>query len=162
LAIHHRAMSGIALNAIGILIGGILGLAKKNPLSSASDEATLRKLMGALTVFIGLRLVWLNLSGSFVVIMKHLGIVLLSMTLGKLVGKLLHLQKLSNRIGHRASEKLSTPAPSRNDGFLVAASLFCVAPLSILASVDEALSRFSFAFVIKALTDVRVCDQGIN
>ncbi len=144
-------MFGIALNAVGILVGGIFGLAKKNPLSP-KDEATLRKLMGLLTVFIGLRLVWNNLNGSFGTIMKHLAIVLISMSLGKLLGKVLHLQKLSNAVGKWASEKLSGNV-STNDGFLVAASLFCVAPLSILASADEALNRFSFAFVIKALTD---------
>jgi uncharacterized membrane protein YqgA involved in biofilm formation len=145
-------MFGIALNAIGIIAGGIFGLAKKNPLSP-TDEATLRKLMGALTVFIGLRLVWNNLNGTFGAIIRQLAIVLISMSLGKLIGKLLHLQKLSNSIGRRASEKLSSGKVSPNDGFLIAASLFCVAPLSVLASADEALNRFSFAFVIKALTD---------
>ena len=145
-------MFGLALNAVGIIVGGILGLAKKNPLSP-TDEATLRKLMGALTVFIGLRLVWNNLNGSFGMVMKQLAIVLISMSLGKLAGKALHLQKLSNAIGKRAAKKLSANTVSRNDGFLMAASLFCVAPLSVLASADEALNRFSFAFVIKALTD---------
>jgi uncharacterized membrane protein YqgA involved in biofilm formation len=145
-------MYGIALNAFGIIVGCVLALAKKNPLSP-SDEVTLRKLMGAFTVFIGLRLVWQNLNGTFGMFAKRLAIVLIAMSLGKLVGKLLRLQKFSNRIGKRASEKLTTSTVSPNDGFLVAASLFCVAPLSVLASADEAVSLFSFAFVIKALTD---------
>ena len=146
-------MYGIALNAIGIIAGAILGLAKKHPFSTA-DEVTLRKLMGAFTVFVGLRLVWLNLSGSFGTIFKRLAIVLIAMMVGRILGKILHLQKLSNKLGRRASEKLtSSGTPRASDGFMIAASLFCVAPLSILASADEALNRFSFAFVIKALTD---------
>jgi len=56
-------MIGTILNVAGILIGGLLGLARRKPLSAAS-EAYFKVILGAFTVFYGLRLSWISISGS--------------------------------------------------------------------------------------------------
>lgn len=145
-------MIGIAVNVLGILAGGVAGLTKKKPLSQAEEEA-LRKFMGLATVIVGLRFLWLNLSGGFGTVLKHLGIVLLSMTLGRIVGKIFRLQKISNSIGRNAAAKLSETDHKPGTGFVMATMLLCAGPLSVLASVDEAINGFSLLFIIKALTD---------
>src|SRR5688500_7387442 len=99
-------MIGVAINAGGILIGGMFGLAKKQPLSAA-NESLLKVALAVATITVGLQLTWKNINGSFGGVMKQLFIVLLSMSLGKLIGRLLHLQKLSNSIGKFATNKLS-------------------------------------------------------
>ncbi len=151
------AMIGVALNAVGIVVGGIAGLTKNKSLTPA-NESFFKVAMGAAAVFIGLQLVWQNLNGSFGTVLKQLFIVLLALGLGRFVGHLLHLQKFSNSIGRYATSKMAAAkmrGQNFNDGFLVCASLSCANPLAIYAALQEGLSPNGFApaFVIKAVMD---------
>lgn len=150
-------MIGVAINAIGIVAGGIAGRSRKKPITPA-NESFFKVAMGAATVFLGLQLAWQNLNGSLGIFMKQLGIVLLSMTLGKLTGRLLHLQKISNAVGKYATSRMALAEPSQkrwSDGLVVCALLACANPLAILAATQEGLSGISFApiFVVKAVMD---------
>jgi uncharacterized membrane protein YqgA involved in biofilm formation len=80
------------------------------------------------------------------------------MSLGKLIGKLLHLQKFSNSIGKYATAKMSAANPAQKnagEGFVVCALLSCANPLAFFASIQEGLSPSGFApvFVVKAVMD---------
>src|SRR5688572_15564970 len=147
---------GIALNAAGVLIGGVIGLRKKKTPMTPADEQFFKLVLGAATIFIGLQLAWKNISGSFGSVMKQIFIVLLAMILGKLIGRLLRLQKLSNSIGKYASERFRGGKPGQkqfNDAFLVGSLLSCANPLAVLASVHEGLAGFSWAFAVKSAMD---------
>jgi uncharacterized membrane protein YqgA involved in biofilm formation len=153
-SLHHARVSGALINSAGIVLGGVLALVLKKPVSDAAQNR-LKILLGAATVYLGLRLTLLSLNGSVRQVFKQLGLMLLAMTLGKLAGKLLRLQALSNRVGQFATRKMAAAgsAPQFNEGFQVATMLFCAAPLSILASVHEGLSGFSAVFLVKAVMD---------
>jgi uncharacterized membrane protein YqgA involved in biofilm formation len=115
--------------------------------------------LGAFTVFYGLRLSWISISGSFFEILKQLAIVLLALILGKLTGHGLHLQKISNRVGQNAREQLSTARHGDpalfSKGFRTCAALFCAAPLGILGATQEglSLSEYFYPLTIKAVMD---------
>jgi uncharacterized membrane protein YqgA involved in biofilm formation len=148
---------GTWINVAGIIIGGILGLTRKTPLS-LTNQFFFKAILGAFTVFVGLRLTWISLNGSFAQIAKQLAIVLVALTLGRLTGKLLHLQKASNRVGHFAREKMAAVARPDNtnrfsDGFAVCAALFCAAPLGILGAIHDGISGYYFPLMVKALMD---------
>ncbi len=185
-------MTGALINAFGIILGATLALLMKKPLSPY-HQRSLKIGLGAFTVFFGLKLTWTSLHGSFGQVIKQFGVVLLAMILGKIIGKLLCLQKGSNRLGQFASRKIarasansgalnsspcgadlrsagsrslwlrgrpptleqpsSASANKFNEGFLVCATLYCAAPLAMLASVQEGLNDFSPLFVIKAFMD---------
>ena len=150
-------MFGVAINAVGIVVGGIVGLTRRKPLTAA-NESFFKVAMGAATVFLGLQLTWQNLNGSFGTVMKQLGTVLLSMTLGKLTGRLFHLQKLSNAIGKYATSRMKSADAAKqqvSEGLIVCALLACANPLAILAATQEGLSGIGFApvFVVKAVMD---------
>jgi hypothetical protein len=151
-------MIGTLLNAAGIVIGGCVGLARRKPLPPAT-ESYFKVVLGAFTVFYGLRLTWASLSGSFVERLKQLGIVVLAMMLGKVIGRALRLQAMSNRVGQWAREGINAARrddPDRLDkGFRTCAALFCVAPLGILGSVQEGLSLsvYCYPLAIKAVID---------
>ncbi len=151
-------MIGVAINAAGIVVGAIVGQRRKKRLTVA-NESFFKVAMGAATVFLGLQITWQSLYGTSIgVFFKHLVIVLLSMSLGKLTGQLLRLQKLSNSIGRYATSKMSAANPAAkktSDGLVVAALLACASPLGIFASVQEGLSATGFApvFVVKAVMD---------
>lgn len=151
-------MIGTILNVSGILIGGLLGLARRKPLSTAS-EAYFKVVLGAFTVFYGLRLSWISISGSAYEVLKQLLVVIVSMMVGKLLGRALHLQKISNRIGRKARDEISSARPDDPDrlnrGFRTCAALFCAAPLGILGATQEglSLSQYIYPLAIKGVMD---------
>jgi len=148
---------GTILNVAAIVAGGLAGLIiRKQP--SAATQSFFKVALGALTVYFGLRLTWLGLNGTFGHALKQLGIVLLSLSLGNLLGKLLRLQRASNRVGQLTRDRMAhvTPQnPSRfNDGFIVCSLLFCAAPLGILGSICNGLDpNYFFPLAIKAVMD---------
>jgi uncharacterized protein len=153
---HGSAMLGTILNSAGILLGGLIGLFRLKPLSPAM-EGHLRNLLGAFTAFYGLRLFFLSLSGPFLALLKQLVILILALTLGRLIGRALRLQKMSNRIGQRARESIAAArpgAPGRvGEGFRTCAALFCAAPLSMLGAIQEGLAQYPYPLAIKAVID---------
>jgi hypothetical protein len=147
-------MIGAYVNAGGILAGAVYALAIKRPLSNQFQQRA-KVLLGVFTVYLGLQLTWKSLNGSLGQIFKELGIVLLAMSLGKMLGRVLGLQNLSNSIGQFASNALAQSDKKKqfSDGFLTATGLFCAAPLAFFASIQEGFGEFSPLFIIKAGTD---------
>lgn len=148
-------MTGTIINVIAILVGSLLAL-RRGPLFSVAAQQTLRLVFGIGCMFAGIHLVWLGIGGPFLKCLKQLLIVMLALILGRLAGRLLRLQKLSNRVGRFARSQLETPTASRakwSDGFNVCAGLFCVSPLSWLGSTAEGLSGVFWPLLIKAGMD---------
>jgi len=148
---------GTILNVAAILAGGLAGLfIRKQP--SAATQSFFKVVLGALTVFFGLRLTVLSLSGTFGHILKQIGIMLLSLMLGNLLGKLLRLQKASNRVGTLTRDRMTRATPGNPerfmDGFIVCSLLFCAAPLGILGAIHNGLDRdYFFPLAIKGVMD---------
>lgn len=149
-------MTGAFLNALGILFGGLFGLALRRPLS-VRVQLFSRSMLGLFTIFFGLRLVWLSLNGTFLSGLKQILIALLAVIVGNLLGKLLRLQKISNRLGRYAGNIISAgPSDARRktgDGFSACAVLFCVAPLGLVGAVADGLSNYFYLLAIKAVMD---------
>ncbi len=149
-------MTGAFLNAIGILIGAVFGLTLRQPLSIRT-QVFFRSALGALTVFIGFRLVWLSVNGTFSVCLKQLFIAALAVLLGNWLGRLLRLQKISNRIGRFAGHRITAAQAGKPvqlaDGFNSCALLFCAGPLGLLGAVTDGLSGYFYLLAIKAVMD---------
>ena len=101
--------AGTVINAAGILIGGVLGLTLKQQLSPVRQNA-IKGLLGVLIVFFGLKATWVNLGGGVWLVLKQLTIVVLALTFGRLVGRLLRLQKTANQLGRTAGETFTRVA----------------------------------------------------
>jgi uncharacterized protein len=151
----HR-MTGAFLNAMGILLGALFGLAHRAPLS-ARPQDFFRRALGAATVFFGLRLVWLGVNGTFWPCVKQILIALLAVTLGNWIGRLLRLQKISNRLGRFAGNLIASAqssAPRKpGDGFIACTILFCAAPLGLIGAVTDGLSGDFYLLAVKAVMD---------
>jgi hypothetical protein len=149
-------MLGTFVNVGGILAGGLAGLFWRKPLSPAL-EARLRVILAAFTVFVGLRLTWMSFSGSFWQLARQFLILLFALSLGKIIGHLLGLQAVSNRLGRRARELIAESKPGApalpGNGFKTCAILFCASPLGILGSVQDGLSQYDYPLVLKAAVD---------
>lgn len=149
-------MIGTALNVAGILIGGVVGLVRRKPFSPAR-ESFLKVALGVFTVFYGLRLTWVSLNGSLWQILKQLLIAVLALMLGRLTGRLLHLQKMSNQLGREARERIAATNPADSgrlsDGFKTCAALYCAAPLALLGALQDGLSGYYHPLAVKAVMD---------
>jgi uncharacterized membrane protein YqgA involved in biofilm formation len=151
-------MIGSFLNVTGILVGGAVGLARHKSLP-ASTEAFAKVAVAAFTVFYGLRLIWMGMGGPFVQIIKQFVIAIVAMMLGKLLGRLLRLQKISNQIGQWAREKINVAKPGDPDristGFKVCAALFCAAPLGVVGAVADSLNSppYFYPLAVKGIID---------
>ncbi len=148
-------LNGALLNASGIVIGGVIGLARRQPLTPV-QENFLQKVLGGFTTFYGLRLAWMSFSGAFGHITKQICILLLSLIVGRLLGKLFRLQDFSNSLGQRAKRTMEEAAAGRRtpgDGFKVCTALCCAAPLGIVGAVDDGLSHYYAPLAVKAVMD---------
>ena len=149
-------LSGTVLNTAGILVGGLIGLSRRKPLPPAL-ESFFKVALGAFTVFYGLRLTWQSMSGSLGQILKQLLIAVLALILGKMTGRLLRLQKMSNRLGQTARQRIAGAGTAGqrqlSDGFKTCTALFCAAPLAVLGAVQDGLSAYWPPLAIKAVMD---------
>jgi uncharacterized membrane protein YqgA involved in biofilm formation len=155
-------MTGAFLNALGILIGALLGLVMPRPLS-VRTQVFFRSALGVFTIFFGLWLVWFSINGTFLSALKQIFIAVLAITLGFWIGKLLHLQKLSNRLGRYAGNLVvsaQSDAPRKiGGGFIACTILFCAAPLGWLGAVADGLppmespSGYFWLLAVKAVMD---------
>jgi uncharacterized membrane protein YqgA involved in biofilm formation len=147
---------GTILNAIGILLGGIAGLTVAKQLSP-KRQLLIKSLLGIFTVYVGLKMAWENINGSFGSVMKQIGIVLLSLVLGNVVGRLLHLQHGVSYLGKIATSKFANAndaKPNRvAEGFITCTLLFCVGPMAILGSLEDGLQGKWQTLGIKSVMD---------
>jgi len=147
---------GAFLNGLGILLGALFGLTRREPLA-ARTQTYFKSLLGALTAFCGLQLVWLNVSGTFGSVLKQLFIAFLAVVLGSLLGKTLALQKMSNQLGRYAAGLLAgaqTGASAKPvDGFKAATILFCAAPLGLVGAVTDGLGNYFLPLALKSVMD---------
>ena len=147
---------GTIINAAAIAVGAVVGLARKTPMTG-ENQTFFKVGLGLAAIIFGLRLTIVSLHGSLKQILGQLGIVILAMMLGKLTGRLLHLQKLSNRLGKYARERIAAVQPGQHgspaDGVNVCAALFCAAPLGIIGAVSESLGGGPLPLLVKAAMD---------
>jgi len=148
-------MLGTFLNAAAILIGGLIGLWRPG-IVKPHWERRIQVLLGAFTVYYGLRLVVISLHPPFTHILKEFGIILLSLMLGRLLGSLMRLQKLSNRIGQQARETFTSYSKEKGQaatGFKMCGALYCAAPLAIIGPLCDGLSGYFYPLAVKAVMD---------
>jgi uncharacterized membrane protein YqgA involved in biofilm formation len=145
------------INAAGVVIGALLGLGLRQNIPPGR-QLQLKILIGAFMVIIGLRLVWVSLNGEPIEWAKQLLIMLLAMMLGKLMGRLLRLQKMSNRAGQFANEQFKAVGEGRppdwNAAFLTGVAAFCGGALPVLGAVQAGLSDYWQTLAIKTTVDL--------
>src|ERR1041385_2143367 len=149
-------MIGTILNTVGILVGGIAGVIRSKPLS-ASTESFWKVTLGALTVYYGLRLTWISLSGSPTQMLKQLLCAIIALSLGRLTGWIMGLQRISNRLGQQARERINAASEESSkdasEGFKVCAFLFCAAPLGFIGVVEDGISGYFYPLAVKGVMD---------
>jgi uncharacterized membrane protein YqgA involved in biofilm formation len=147
---------GTILNATAIVAGGVLGSAVTRQIS-VENQRRIKILLGAFTVYVGLSMAVTSFGGSFWQIAKQFGIVLLSLMLGKLTGRLLRLQQSLNLLGQYAKRQFSeaqTGTEHRiSEGFVTCTVLYCIGPMAVLGPLQDGLKGDIRILLIKSVMD---------
>ncbi|MCL2093735.1 MAG: DUF554 domain-containing protein [Treponema sp.] len=142
-------MLGPTVNALVIIIASLAGCFLIRGIPSRFEE-TLKKAIGLSIIFVGL-------SGA----LENESILLLifSLVAGALIGELINLDGLLNRLGQWAERKLgmgsgaSGPASSFSRGFVSASILFCSGSMAIVGSIQSGLAGNHEILFAKSILD---------
>ena len=156
-------MTGAILNAAGIIVGSVVGVMRRGKPLSPQTQAFFKLLLGVATIYFGMRLVWLSLGGPIPHVLKEIAIAALSVVIGKPLGRLMHFQKASNRLGQYARKLIEQARPDDpqrfSNGLNVCAILFCAAPLGILGAMQDGMAvsaggtSYFYPLAVKAVMD---------
>ena len=148
-------MIGTAVNVAAIVAGGLVGGSPRWRLSPRR-ESQVKTGLGTVALVLGGKLFWAGTQGPFLAALKLWGLVLLSLVLGKMLGRLVGLQTASNRLGQYALQRLQAPPEALrrwDQALLVGAALFCAAPLAVVGSLQDGLHNFWYLLAVKAVMD---------
>lgn len=136
-------MLGNLVNTGAILLGSLVGLFLGKTLKTKYQEAAI----GASS----LALLLLGLQMGLET--KNFLLLIISLTLGSLIGEVLDLQKGFDRFGLWIESRLVKSGQGFNKGFVYASLLFCIGPMGIMGSLQSGLSGDHSILVTKAVLD---------
>jgi uncharacterized protein len=137
------AISGTLLNALSVLIGGLLGTVLGDRLPARIHDS-LFGVLGLFTVLIGLL-------DAFAT--KNPLILLGALLVGTLLGELANIEGGLNRLGDHIQKALAHEGSTVSEAFVTSSLVFCVGPLSILGALDNGLNGDTTKLAIKATLD---------
>ena len=138
------ALSGTLLNAATVLLGGLLGTALGDRLPAALRETVVRG-VGLFTLAMGVK---------FAIDTSNLLFMLGAMLLGGIVGSLVGVDARLDRLGESLQQRFARGSASTvAEGFVTAAIVFCVGPLTFLGSIQNGLSGDPSLLSVKSVLD---------
>src|SRR5438552_18876337 len=138
------ALSGTLLNAATVLIGGLLGTALGDRLPARLRENVVRG-VGLFTLAMGVK---------FAIDTTNLLYVLGAMVAGGIVGSLAGVDTRLNRLGEWLQRRFARGATNTvAEGFVTAAIIFCVGPLTFLGSIQNGLTQDPSLLMVKSVLD---------
>ena len=137
-------ITGAAINAIAILIGGGMGLLLKGRINNKFSRSIMRS-MGLCVCVIGIS----SALGGDVMLM------VVSLALGTFAGELLHIDDSLNDFALWVQNKLSGGGEGSTfaEGFVASTLLFCVGAMAVVGSIDSGLRDDQSIILTKSIID---------
>ncbi len=157
-------MNGTIINVSLIFVFGVISLLTHREFTESFQEK-LRKVTGALALFLGLVMMFhgFTWSDGIMMLLKQFGIFYLSALLGIFIGGLLRIEKGMAAITRKAhqmfSKSISSEKPDGfqsnkfSEGFQVCTVLFCIGPMAIVGAIMDATTGNFFVLLIKGIMD---------
>lgn len=139
-------MIGPIVNSISVICGSLVGILLKKRLSQDISNAILTSL-GAATFFMGIK-------GALVG--DKIIIVILSMSLGTLIGSIIDIDKYIGVFGNSLKEKFSNKNKNDNlfvEAFVDASALFGIGAMALLGCLDAGLRQNYDILFTKSIMD---------
>lgn len=135
---------GTLINIATVLIGGSAGLIVGTRLRKSLNQAVL-SVMGLVTMVVGIQMALET---------KNILIVIFSLVIGTVIGELVNIEALVNRVGQKLERKFSKTKDGRfAQAFVATSLLFCVGPMTILGSIQDGLTGDYSLLATKSMLD---------
>lgn len=155
----HRiraAVYGTIVNAAGVVLGGLVGQWLGRPVQDRY-AAQLKLVFGFALLFGGFYLVVAGSDGEMHRAATNFLVAVAGLIPSRILGRVVGLQSLFNRVGRAAKGAFEAPSESVRDrintGFKVAGALLCASPLAVIGAVLDGTCGQVFPLVIKAGMD---------
>ena len=139
-------MTGTILNAITVLIGGILGTFLGHRFPERMQE----------TIFAALGLFTMVLGIDSALVSENVLVVLGSLLVGALIGEALRLEDRLEALGAWLQRRLSADTGETSrfvEAFVTASIVFCVGPLTIQGAIEDGLTGDYTKLAVKSMLD---------
>ena len=138
-------MLAVAVNAMTVILGGLLGLLLNKRLKEEYTK-TIVACMGICTIVIGI---------TSAIFTSNIIIVIVCLVLGTILGELLKLEQRMDGIGNALKKKVPNSGGRFTEGFVTASLLFCVGSMSIMGSFEAGLnSDYDIIFAKSAMDGI--------
>lgn len=140
-------LSGAAVNFYLIVLGGAVGVILKKGIPE--------RIRNTLTFGIALCVLYIGISGLFESEKINVLIVVISAALGALIGELLDLDELINKLALKIELRFTKgDKPAKfADGFITASMVFCIGAMAVVGSIDSGIRGDNATLYSKALID---------
>ncbi len=135
-------MYGAMINAMLIILGTTIGMVVGKFLKE--------ELQNQLVIAMGLCVIYIGIDGMLE--MSSALNMLLSMSIGTLIGNIIDLDAMIVRLGDKIQQKFSSSSPIAS-GFVNASLLFCVGGMAIVGSIQDGLISDYSILLMKGIID---------
>lgn len=143
-------MFGVIVNSLAIFFGGLLGLIINKGIPKRLDKS----IMDGLALVV----IYMGISGALKG--DNPLYVIISMTIGIIIGELIDIDNLLNKLGSYLNEKFSKKNISDSSeenkiskGFVSSSLLFCVGAMAVVGSIQSGLSNDNSVLLAKSVLD---------
>lgn len=138
--------SGAVVNFLLVILGGVLGLLFKKGIPERAKNILMQGM--------ALCVMYIGVTGIFEENINVL-IVILSTALGAIVGELIDLDGLVNKLGGKIEKRFNKKGGNTKvaEGFVAATLLFCVGAMTVVGSIDSGISGDNATLYSKSLID---------
>ena len=146
---------GTLINAVAVIVGGILGLAFRKGLPRRFQN-TLMQALGLATLFIGISgaLEKMLILQNGEVSVQGTMLAVISLALGALAGEILDLEARFEQFGQWLKRKSGGDKDDRfMDGFLTASLTICIGAMAIVGALQDGLFADPSLLITKAVLD---------
>ena len=138
-------MLGVTVNALAVIVGGLLGLLVKKGVPQRYSDAIMKGL--------GLCVLYIAIDGALEG--TNVLVLIISVAIGAVVGTFLKLDEGIHTIGDKLEQKFKSGNGKSTfaEGFVTASLLFCVGAMTVVGSLDAGLTGDNSTLYTKALLD---------
>lgn len=131
------------VNAIAVLLGGILGLLLGQRFPDKIKTITFQAI-GLFTLLLGMNMA---LQGKEMILM------IFSLILGGILGEILHLESNVNALGEWLRKKVRIKNERFSEGLTTSFLIFCVGSMTILGAIEEGINQNMTLILTKSVLD---------
>ncbi|MGV8148139.1 MAG: DUF554 domain-containing protein [Alkaliphilus sp.] len=136
-------MLGTIVNAIAIIVGGLLGVLLKKGIPPNYKNTIMQGI--ALSVFV------IGMAGALK--SNNILLVIFSLSIGSIVGEKLKIENKLEQAGNWLESKLSSKYGNVAKGFVTASLVYCVGAMAIVGSLESGMTGEHSTLFAKSLLD---------